>query len=278
MPFFTVRGPVVLPSAPTFTGLGDTVSGATAAWGLQAHTAAYASPGNNPSIDLNNDSTGTFVSTIKILSTGLLDVATAATVIAGGASRIGKWYDHTGNGRHQVQSNNGQRAQLQLAVFGVYPAAFFDGQLRADLYQTAGTVTIAQPYSYVTILEVRSAGGHWIIMGDMGSTSVELGFRSSGPSANIVSGTSEIAQSMTQSVMHCVQGVAPSNTGVIQVDGSANTQAGVGTTGFTGNIGLGTSQGGATWDGWIAQAALYPLDNTASLTALNSQAHTNWGF
>lgn len=271
-----------LPLAKTaaYTGPGDIVSSATAWWGLQAYSAAYAAPGTNPAIDLHNDGSGAFVATINILSTGLLDTATAATVIAGGASRIGKAYDQTGNGRHITQATNGQRPQLQLNVLGTLPSMFFDGVTRGDVLQTAGAVTIPQPYSYEAVAQISAAGGVRPIIGSVGDTATSLAYRAGSLSAVLSSGAGEIAQATSQSAFHCWQGICPSNTGTIQSDGSATTAAGIGTTGYTTALTLGSNQAGGFWDGYIGDCGIWSLDNTAFLTSMNANAHSakRWNF
>lgn len=63
--------------AVTYQGVGDIVSGATGYWGLRAYNAAYAT-GSNNAINIRRASDNT-TENIVILTTGALDVATAAT-------------------------------------------------------------------------------------------------------------------------------------------------------------------------------------------------------
>lgn len=272
-------GPGPATPAPTYAGPGNIVSGAFAWWGLQAYNAAYAT-GSNAALDLHNDGSGTFVATINILSSGLLDVATAATIISGGASRIGKLYDQTGNARHITQAINGQRPQLQLSILGTLPSMFFDGVTRGDFLQTAASATIPQPYSYEAVAQISAAGGVRPIIGPSGDATTALAYRASSVSAVLSSGAGEIAQATAQSAFHCWQGICPSNTGTIQTDGSATTGAGIGTGGYTTAIMLGSSQAGGFWDGYIGETGIWALDNTLTLTSMNTNAHGagRWNF
>ncbi len=270
------RGAVFPATGSTFTGPGDIQSGASAWWGLQSYSGAYASPGTNPAIDLNNDGTGAFAGTVNILSTGLLDAATATTLIAGGASSISKWYDQTGNGRHQLQASNGARAQLSLSTGpgGNTPAALFTGG--ASFYDTAGSATIPQPYACI----VRTAAvppGHAVIFGDDGTDLIYLGFRNNN-TANLASGTSELSLAMSANTWVSLQAIGKAGAAsLVQVDGSSTTGS-TGSLGYTGQIGLSHDFGGSNWGGWYAQGGIWPFDNTSVLTAMNSNAHTNWGF
>ncbi len=269
------------PRIPTFTGPGDIQPGAYAWWGLQSYNASYGS-GGNPAIDLNNDGTGAFAGTVNILSSGLLDVATATTLIAGGASRISKWYDQTGNGRHQLQSNNTIRAQLQLTAGpgGNTPAAFFDGQLRGDAYATAGAATIPQPLSYAGVAKIRNAAGVYVLMGDMTNVNIYFGVRQSGPDLMLAAGSGEFTGPViTQNVWHSVQGLSiPTNQQLAQFETTSSSGSGFGTAGYTAAMGLSNNANGSFWDGWIAQMGIWPVDNTSVLTAMNANQHANWGF
>ena len=72
--------PLVLipaPGAPSYTGPGDVVSGATAWYGLRAYNAAYAT-GSNNAVNIRRASDNT-TSNIVILANGSLDTVTAAS-------------------------------------------------------------------------------------------------------------------------------------------------------------------------------------------------------
>jgi hypothetical protein len=260
-----------------FTGPGDIVSGASAFYGLQAYTAAYAS-GGNPCLDLNNDGTGVFAGTVNFLSSGLMDASTASSLIAGGASRVSKVYDHTGNGRHQLQSNNGLRPQLQLTGLNGGPGLFFDLFGRADTMSMSGTVTIAQPNSYVAVAAaVAGVAGAEPILGDSAADTIYMGYRGSSANAIVGGGATEITLAVNTAI-HSWLALASGASSFIQIDTSASSTGNTGTSGYTGSIMLGGDFAGGSWNGYIGQACLYPSDISSSFGILNTNQHTNWNY
>lgn len=166
-------GPVV--AAPgAYVGPGQVVSGATAYYGLRGYNNTY----TGPAIDLHNTSTGAFVATINILSTGALDVATAATHISAGAAKVGRIYDQIGsNHLEETSAINAQRPILVLNMIGTRPALLFT---TAQGLQTINPVTRAQPFtvscyvkitdSGVSIQGIISTGGGAYLQADWGTS------------------------------------------------------------------------------------------------------------
>ncbi len=124
-----------------YVGLGDIVAGLSF-WGLRGYNAAY-STGSNPCIDLYNAS-AVLVGTVNILADGSLDVATAATLIAAGGTRIGRLYDQVGT-VHLIQSTFANMPTLTLSAINSKPGMTFSGS-QVLIAPTSG-ITTAQPYS-----------------------------------------------------------------------------------------------------------------------------------
>lgn len=268
----------VAPAAAGFTGPGDLVSGATVFYGLHAYNAAYAN-GSNPAFDLHNDGTGAFVATITMLTSGGFDTSSANSVISGGASRVGKVYDQTGGGRHQVQSNNPERPQLQMTGLNGGPAIFFDNS-RGDHFTSSATTTatISQPHSYVAVMSaITGAFGPSTILGDLASA-VWFGFRGNTTNYSMSGGAEVGFISVTDANIHSLFGLANGANSFMQLDTSTSAISNIGTTGFSSFICLGTNDIGGNYNGYIGQAGIWPSDISASFLTLNSNQKTVWGF
>lgn len=105
-------------SGVAYSGPGDVKSGFFAWWSVtRGYSAAYASPGNNPAMDLV-DQAGANQVTINVKSTGLTDTAAiTAWVVANSVTtiRVKKLYDQSGGGFHLTQATVANMPKLQLS-------------------------------------------------------------------------------------------------------------------------------------------------------------------
>ena len=206
-------------SSPSYTGPADIVSGATVWGGLRAYNAAYAT-GSNAALDLHNDSTGAFVATINILSTGALDVATAATVIAGGASKIGKLYDQSGTGNHATQATLANMPTLVLNAHNTtLPVMRFDRSASQRL--TTPSITAAtQPYS---ISAVAKRTGDFTSYNTILGCNNGLYFNNTANNVLLYGGILTGLVAATDSTMHGIQAVINGASSIGNIDGSGTT-------------------------------------------------------
>lgn len=219
-------GPLSVPpspaaGAPPYVGPGDIVPGATFWFGLRAYNTAYAT-GSNPALDLHNDSTGAFVATINILSTGALDVATAATVIAGGAAKIGKLYDQSGTGNHATQGTLARMPSLVLSGHGALPVMRFSRAGDPDFHclTTPSISTSPQPY---TISAVAKRTGAFTNYSSILVANTGLYFNNTADTALAYGGSLGGTTAAPDNVMHGIQGVFNGTSGILNIDGVANT-------------------------------------------------------
>ena len=272
------------PSAsPSYAGPGDVETGWAFWGGLRGYSAAY-STGSNPCLDLHSDSTGVLVGAVNILSTGALDVATAAPLISGGASKIGKLYDQSGNGRHFTQATLANMPTLSLSVIGALPAmlfsdnsflknatAFLDGQA-APFSMTALAQRTGQTTNFNFIFATDDLLAPWLAFS---------------PSANLVeisqNGVAEPTATASDNSFHAVNALFNGASSAIYVDGSNNVvNAGTGaitaTQGWLIGCGDDANPTGHGMNGYINEVGVLVGDKSSSFSAINSQQHTYWGF
>ena len=257
-------------------GPGNVVAGAQAWGGLRAYTTAYAT-GSNPALDLHNNSTGAFVATINILANGSLDVATAATVIAGGAARIGKLYDQTGNGFHLTQATLAKMPTLTLNGIGSLPVMTFNG--------TASTMTNATGFTALTgstssAVYNKTAGADGSILWN--------GTQQLGALANLAmvyAGGSGLTAAAADGSWHAVQGVhgTTSANSDINVDGTPHTgDGGTDNSGAGGaTLFLGSTDGatGQLFTGKIVEVGRWQVAfSGAQSSSMSANQHAYWGF
>jgi hypothetical protein len=257
-------------------GPGNIVPGARSWVGLRAYNTAYAT-GSNPALDLHNDATGAFVATINILDTGALDVATAATVIAGGASRIGKLYDQTGNGNHLTQPTNANRPTLTLSGLGSLPVMTFNGTnshiRNTTTFENAPGATISAVANGVS----NGAQQSLCLAGQ------QIGYNNSGANTVFLYAGGVLTAPATDGAWHAIQGVFGTTTSnsILNVDNVSTTgNAGTDITGVA-SVNLGaTDIGSQAFLGKIAEAGYWATTafSGANCTAVNANQHAYWGF
>lgn len=235
------KSPATVAAGASYTGPGDIVT-FDAWWGLRAYNSAYAT-GSNPAIDLHNDSDGSFNSTINILSDGSLDVATAATVIAGGASKIGKIYDQTGGGIHLTQATLALQPTLVLAALGSLPVMRIteaDGIER--LRGTLGA-SISQPYSISAVSKrtgMTTSFNSILTGGGFG-----LYHAPSVDNCIIYAGSVSSNVSAADNTAHTLQAVLNGSSSILMVDGADTTGLAAGASAFGTTVSIGDNAAAA---------------------------------
>jgi hypothetical protein len=262
------------PVAATYRGPGDIVSGASA-WGssARAYNAAYAAPGTNPAMDLQ-DQAGANPITIAILSTGFVNIAAInAWVTAHSVStiKIAKIYDQTGTGNHFTQGTLANMPTLVLNALGGLPGMAF---LNSGSQQLATpTLTLTAPYSFSAVSLRTTNDG--LLSGIIESTSVQIGlaYTTTANQVEILNNGHQATGTASDGAFHALQGTMVqdgSTLPVMVVDGTPNTgiaSSGAGISAAT--LRIGRSEGGQTMGGTITEVGVW-----ASL-AFNSTQYGN---
>ena len=262
-------------------GPGNVVASARMWVGLRAYTTAYAT-GSNPALDLHNNTTGAFVATINILADGSLDVATAATIISGGASRIGKLYDQTGNGFHFVQATNTKRPVLALSGLGSLPVMTFDGVSQS--LSNATPITAPQGATFSAVAKKLSGGAQQSLFNIHGSGGdQQLGYNNSGSGNQVfIYAGAVLGATASDGSWHAIQSVFNSTASNVNIDatstaGDGGPEAPTGSTCDIGAAGGGTDQ---FLNGSIVEVGCWNATafSGANCTAMSANQHTYWGF
>lgn len=143
-----------------FSGPGDVKSGFFAWWSVtRGYSAAYASPGNNPAMDLV-DQAGANQLTVNVKSTGLTDTAAITAWVAANSVttiRVKKLWDQTGGGFHMTQATvaNMPILLLQTPALG---NAFCSMDFRTDRSQsmTSGATGLSASTGTFTSFSMRN--------------------------------------------------------------------------------------------------------------------------
>jgi hypothetical protein len=256
-------------------GPGDVFSTNALAWGgLRAYNSAYAT-GSNPALDLHDNSSGTLVATINILSSGALDVATAATVIAGGASKVGKLYDQTGNGNHFTQGTNANRPTLTLNAIGSLPGLTFSS---SSMSVAANLISFVAGHSLAVVAKRTGANtSYGIVMS--GADNPFMGFKDATNTAVFNPTGGQITATATDGSFHSIIGTNDGTTGTnLYVNGSATSSAissGVGSGLYIGN----RSSLDVAFTGVAMEFGAWNAGMSAgNASSISSQQHTYWGF
>lgn len=269
----------------TYQGPGDIVSGATM-WGscARAYNAAYAN-GTNPLCDLVAVTGGAAVCTLRVLTTGFVDLAAsycagttpaaACAAASGGSCKVTKVYDQTGNGNHWTNATLSSMPALTFSALGGLPGMTF--AIASSSLLATGNTTVSFPFSASTVAERTgsTAAVNCILCGP--TISYQFGLQNSANTA-LLSFTGSITATANDSAFHALQGVDAGTSGassVLTVDGSDTT----GTTAASGwsaqVIRLGRGNSCCTLGGVIMEAGIW--SNTTfsgtNRTDLNTNQH-----
>lgn len=137
-----------LPSSlpQNYLGLGDIYGPALGYWGLRAVSSAYAAAGG-PAIQLQR-AWDNATKDIHVLSSGLLDVATATKFLSGTNGGVSIWYDQSGNGCHHKQPHQPLQPQFAFNAVGSNPGVTFIAGGGTFLENAAGISDTVAPVTF----------------------------------------------------------------------------------------------------------------------------------
>jgi hypothetical protein len=261
---------VPAPGGGGYTGPGD-INGAAFAWyGLRAFDAAYAAPGNNPAIDVVDTATGATQTTINILSTGDLDVATIAAL--GYAVSVKKIYDQSGNVRHATQATLFNMPALTLSAIGSLPGMTFAG----NQYLQSSSISQAQPLTISGVAKRTTfADNDTVFNGASGATG--LLFANTTGNMGIYAGGGVVIKTAAENAFHSAQAMFNGASSGLYVDGSNGT----GDPGPSGYSAEAISIGGGVLTGLrgvILEVGMWGSDKSANNSSMDSNQHAYWGF
>lgn len=256
--------------APSYTGPGDSVSGATAWYGLRAYSAAKR---GNAAINVCNVSDVVCADMSTDATTGALVVTTIGGSDCGSVNCTVKIiYDQTGNGFNLSQATIASRPLLKLSCLGSLPCLNFSA---GGLFNSS-TTSISQPWSISAVIERTGQFSSGYLISSTGSYE---GLASGGGSADNVQlyGSNTLQATATDNVSHAVQALANGASGVINVDGTETT-GNTGSNAFE-NAGwyLGADSFGDNLRGYIAEMGIWGAGfSSGQRTSLCHNQHTYW--
>ena len=146
-----LANPVLVGGCPP--GPGNIVNGALFFVSMRAYVQSQCN-GTTPDMIIRRASDNT-TKTINILTTGLMDVATATTFCQSTTCYVTTWYDLTGNGWTFTQAVNANQPQLTFSKAGGLPAVtLVDGSTSIYLgTTTVPAVSYNQPLSHSAVFQ-----------------------------------------------------------------------------------------------------------------------------
>jgi hypothetical protein len=260
---------------PSYTGPGDVLSGALAYIGTRAYSAANI---GESAIELR-ESGGDTLQTFTWQSDGGLDLAAIATFKGANNLFVRRVFDHVVAGTdHWIQATNANQPAFLLNQLNSQPAIGFTAGSSQFLKKT-NTVTQALPISVLAVAKETALGGQATIIGQDGADGLLLMFANN--LARLYSAGGPLDVAAATNTFHRIHGVVTAgasdtldvDAGAASATGQAGNQALAGER-FT----VGQGLGAIYLTGQIAEAAVYPVDFTASITALAANEATWWAL
>jgi Alpha-L-arabinofuranosidase B, catalytic len=262
-------------SPPTFRGPGDVLSGARAWYGLSAYSAAVAATGTQKAVNVRRSSDNT-TADILILTTGLLDIATATTFAAGSNLFATKWYDQSGNANDIPQATQANQPQLLLSAgpSSGKPKLTFSG---SQWFFSATGISLDLPFTFTSVAVATTDTTNELLT--FSDVNVQLRY----DTGNLLMAYAGVVGTAPQTNGNWHAVVANYNFGAstLIVD-NARTNVATGGSGSTrANMAIGNYGSTSTFPltGAISQVGIWPIITAdPDWTALNTNMHTNEGF
>lgn len=233
----------------------------------------------------SSDSTETNIGFVN----GQLDTASLLTFCGVGNGFVTTWYDQSGNANNAVQSNISFQPQIVLSGViysqNTKPTMFFNGNGNSNDLPFAGIVADTNTSTYIVgkAIATNISGplfGHFeftpgILIGQYNNASYIIATKING-------GTLQILQTNanTLDTNFCIQNVyittdvkAYKNNTLIPITSQSNfgaSQFNINTIGKYGNI--------VATHGYISEAIIYKIDQTANRTAINSNINSYYSI
>jgi len=275
-----------------YSGPGDAISGAKAFFSCaRAYNAAYAN-GTNPLCDLNAATGGASVCTLRVATSGFVDLAAsycagttpsaACLAASGGSCVVSKLYDQsganacTGAGPCDVtQATLANMPALTFSALNSLPCLTF---ATGDKLATPGIFSPSLPQP-VTVTVVAKRTGNFTTEGDLVNDSgsqLNTFFDTSANAVRMYAGGTSGSFTASDNAFHGLQFVASQTAAYINVDGTANSTT-VGTTAFANGVGVGGTFSGTT--GLICEGGVYAIGfSTGQQTTMFNNMNGSSGY
>lgn len=274
---------------PSYTGVGDVVSGAYANWGLRAYTASQAD-GAHAGIKAQRLSDGHTCDLLITTGGFVLSTSVTANCSAGGengqaASAWGAsdtllaatFYDLSGNGRDVSHAYDGGQAVLTLGATAATTYATAAG----GAYCTTGTHSLPVTVSVSAVYYRATTSGFQTIV-SFGGIPAQLGSGSGADKILFYAGNQPNV-TLTDNTWHAVQAIFNGASSSVYIDGSSTTGLDPGAIGSTAAAICFNSSANA-WVGRYREATVYANAQAASFASSLSgldgvqRGASGWGF
>lgn len=268
-----------------FQGLGDVVSGAVGFWGTQAYSAATR---GNRALNVCINSGGSFINCVD-WSTDATTGKVVPTNVGGSACNIVTCvakiiYDQSGNNgcssaACDLTATSGISAPtVTLSALGGTACLTYLGSSSQSNFTSTG-FTQAQPYTISAVSERNGATSTIGIIFADGNGDV-FTYYSATPNTVIMQSNINQSASATDNAFHAIQFNFQGASGNFYIDGANTNVAGsTGTTSMTAGFSIGTG-GGFFLTGVVCEIALYPANENANQSTMNTNQHGSgrWNF
>lgn len=269
-----------------YSGPGDVVGGALAAWSLRAYNAADC---GNKLINACNSTGGVDVACADIASsatTGALVPQTIGGITCPGTNcTIKTWYDRSGANAcsggvpsDMVQATVASRAALTASLYGSFPAAVFSG---AQSYTPTCTNTQAIPISVSTVVNHNNSTATFGFFWD-DQVHVGLAFLFVTGSGRVIPyQNGPLIATAPLNTDLSIEGVLNGVSSAAYVNGTSTTGNAGSNTGMSGNTMIIGQVGGAAnfYIGNSPEIVIYPVAlNSIQAGNLTTNKRAFWGF
>jgi hypothetical protein len=265
---------MALPVAPTYTGPGDVIAGATAWWGLRAYSAAAIGSNAVRIIRASDSTQQNFVT----LADGSVDVASITSFLNATTGKVVTLFDQTGNGFDATQATDANRPTIALNVVNGQPVVRGGAGL---LLQSGVTVSnYSAPNSFSSVVKrtgATSSQASWA--GDTNNNFL-LQYKDAANTVRMWSGSFVENANATEGSWHTVHCLNNGASSSVVVDGGTPATGDTG----GGTIGSGTAfivcNDGFTTNylGDLVEHGVWPGDKSASFNNLDANQGTYWGI
>lgn len=260
-----------------YAGPGDLTTFDKGWYGLRGISAAYAAPGNNPAIGVQ-DQAGANALTVNILSSGALDVATVSTwVAAHSVTRIDvvKHFDQSGGGFH-IDTTTTSVGTLVLNGQGSLPVVRFASGAEIHGGPTVD-LALSQPFTMYAVAK-RTSGTSLGVVAGPESVNSSLGYDGSGVAFLFAGSVADFGGgAVTENTFHTLQGMFNGASSKGQWDGNSPSTLSPGTTVSSPFRPAINNSGFPIAMDWVEEGFMTG-DQSTFFNAIHSQAHTYWGY
>lgn len=281
--YWQSRSQISISAAASYTGPGDIVPGASAWYGLRAYSSATR---GTKAVNVCNALDVVCADLLTDATTGALVITTIGGVNCSIATcTIKTIYDQTTGNNCTGTCDLTQATIANRAIFNTgslcttasLPCMDAVNASGVPCYLSAGNITVNQPLSFSAVTNRPSAAGNYSTV--IGHQTGNYGFYSQ-PGVMNLAWTADHTATASNAAFHATQAVSKGAGSSLYVDGSTTTF-----TSSTQNFGAtklaSMADTTCTLDVarmYFAEFGIWPSDFGASVSTINSNQHSYWGF